>query len=120
MLAYTKNKFYCLLNVVCPEKDFMVVTASFHCVYVICEFKLDLQCLQYCHSSVVVTTQEGDGDSSLTDGPVLQTASAPAQSIPLAMNYSLATEAPKPLTSTVEPLIEGYSHIELSDITKGI
>lgn len=98
----------------------MVVAASFHCVYVICEFKVDLQCLQYCRSSVVVTTQEGDGDSSLTDGPVLQTASAPAQSIPMAMNYSLATEAPKPLASTVEPLIEGYSHIELSDITKGI
>lgn len=86
----------------------------------ICEFKLDLQCLQYCHSSVVVTTQDGDGGSSLTDGPVLQTASAPAQSILMAMSYSLATEAPKPLASTVEPLIEGYSHIELSDISKGI
>lgn len=98
----------------------MVVTASFYCFYVICEFKLDLQCLQCCHLSVVVTAQEGDGDSSLTDGPMLQTASAPAQSTPLAMSYSLATEAPKPLASTVEPLIEGYSHIELSDITKGI
>lgn len=85
-----------------------------------CELKLDLQCLQYCRSSVVVTPQEGDGDSSLTDGPVLQTASAPAHSAPMAMSSSLATEAPKPLACTVEPLIEGYSHIELSDITKGI
>lgn len=98
----------------------MVVIASFHCFSVICDVKLALQCLQYCHSSVVVTAQEGDGDSSLTDGPMLQTASAPAHSIPMAMSYSLDTEAPKPLASTLEPLIEGYSHIELSDITKGI
>lgn len=36
------------------------------------------------------------------------------------MSCSLATEAPKPLASTVEPLIEGCSHMEVSDNTKGI
>lgn len=87
---------------------------------VICEFKLDLKCLQYCYSSVVVTAQEGDGDSSLTDGPMLQTASAPAQSVPTATSCSLATQAPRPLASTVEPLLGGDSHTELSGITKGI
>lgn len=101
----------------CPEK---IVTASFHCFYMFCEFKLDMRYLRYCHSSVVVTVQEGDGDSCLKDGPILQTASASTQSTPVAVSCSPATEAPKPLASTVEPLIEGYSHMEVSDITEGI
>lgn len=76
--------------------------------------------LRDCDLSVVVTVQEGDGDSSLTDGPILQAASASTQSTPVAASSSSATEAPKPPTSTVEPLIEGYSHMEVSDITEGI
>uniref|UniRef100_H3D9E3 Bromodomain PHD finger transcription factor n=1 Tax=Tetraodon nigroviridis TaxID=99883 RepID=H3D9E3_TETNG len=70
------------------------------------------------YENMVVTAQEGDGDSSLTDGPMLQTASAPAQSVPTATSCSLATQAPRPLASTVEPLLGGDSHTELSGITK--
>lgn len=108
-----------LFNVFCRKKAFMIVTASFHCPWFV-EFKLDMRYWRDCDLSVVVTVQEGDGDSSLKDGPILQTASASTQSTPVAVSCSSATEAPKPPTSTVEPLIEGYSHMEVSDITEGI
>ncbi|XP_047189812.1 nucleosome-remodeling factor subunit BPTF-like isoform X1 [Scophthalmus maximus] len=62
------------------------------------------------------TGQEGSSGSNFSDGPIRPVTSAPTQTT--TVGACLATEAPKPPTSTVEARIEGCSHMEASNNTE--
>ncbi|XP_059196627.1 nucleosome-remodeling factor subunit BPTF-like [Centropristis striata] len=64
------------------------------------------------------TGQEHSSGSSTSDGPILPALAAPTQTIPTTVSYSVASEAPKPPASTLKALIEGGSHMDVSNNTK--
>ncbi|XP_026158254.1 nucleosome-remodeling factor subunit BPTF isoform X2 [Mastacembelus armatus] len=57
------------------------------------------------------TGQEGCSGSNISDGPILPTTSAPTHTTTLSSNLT----TPKPPASTLEPQLEGCSHMEVSN-----